>query len=131
MRSKALYPDAFLNKGIILKDNKNKGVYRWVNKVNGSSYIGSSVNLDQRLRGYFSFSFITRSLAKGKSLIYSAILKHGYSNFQLEILEYCDPENAISREQYYMDLLKPVACVIILTLPQVQDLEVLIRKKAG
>ena len=104
----ALYPDAFLNKNILLKDNKNKaGVYRWVNKVNDSSYIGSSVNLNQRLRSYFNFSFITRSLVRNKSLIYSAILKYGYSNFQLEILEYCLPENAISREQYYLDLLKP------------------------
>jgi group I intron endonuclease len=34
-------------------------------------------------------------------------LKYGYSNFQLEILEYCTKENAISREQYYIDLLKP------------------------
>lgn len=104
----ALYPDAFLNKNIILKDNKNKaGVYRWVNKVNGSTYIGSSVNLNQRLRSYFSFSFITRSLVRNKSLIYSAIFKYGYSNFQLEILEYCTPENAISREQYYIGLLNP------------------------
>lgn len=92
---------------MILKDNKNKaGVYRWVNKVNGSSYIGSSVNLNHRLKSYFNFSFITSSLVRSKSLIYSAILKHGYSNFQLEIVEFCLPENAIIREQYYLDLLK-------------------------
>ncbi len=104
----ALYPDAYLNKSIILKDNKNKaGVYRWVNKVNNNSYIGSSVNLNQRLRNYFTFSFITLRLVRSKSLIYSAILKYGYSNFKLEILEYCLSENAISREQYYIDLLKP------------------------
>ncbi len=41
------------------------------------------------------------------SLIYSAIVKYGLKNFQLEILEYCAAENAISREQYYLDLLKP------------------------
>lgn len=40
-------------------------------------------------------------------MIYSAILKYGYSNFQLEILEYCTKENTISREQYYIDLLNP------------------------
>jgi group I intron endonuclease len=34
-------------------------------------------------------------------------LKYGYSNFRLEILEYCDPLSAIKREQYYIDLLKP------------------------
>ena len=46
-------------------------------------------------------------MQKSKSRIYSAILKHGYSNFQLDILEFCTKENAISREQYYIDFLKP------------------------
>lgn len=41
------------------------------------------------------------------SIIYRALLKNGYSNFSLEILEYCSPENKFLREQYYMDLLKP------------------------
>jgi len=42
-------------------------------------------------------------------LIYKAILAHGYSNFSLEILEYCEPDKNIilEREQYYLDLLKP------------------------
>lgn len=36
-----------------------------------------------------------------------SLVKYGYSNFRLEILEYCVPENAVEREQYYLDLLKP------------------------
>ena len=56
---------------------------------------------------YYDFSFLSVRIANSKSRIYSAILKHGYSNFQLEILEYCTKENAISREQYYIDLYKP------------------------
>jgi len=35
------------------------------------------------------------------------LLKYGYSNFTLEILEYCEPENALAREQHYLDHLKP------------------------
>ena len=102
------YPDAFLNKSVILKDTKNKaGIYRWVNKVNGNTYIGSSVNLGRRFKVYYDFSFLSVRIKKSKSRIYSSILKYGYSNFQLEILEYCTKENAISREQYYIDLLKP------------------------
>jgi group I intron endonuclease len=46
--------------------------------------------------------------AKGKSGIYSAVLKHGCSNFSIEILEYCAPEMVIEREQFYIDSLKPV-----------------------
>ena len=39
--------------------------------------------------------------------IYKAILKYGYSEFSLEILEYCDPDKVLDREQYYVDLLNP------------------------
>lgn len=39
--------------------------------------------------------------------INKALLKYGYSNFQLEILEYCEPSDVIQREQYYIDLLGP------------------------
>ena len=103
-----VYPDAHLNKSMILNDTKNKvGVYRWVNKENGNTYIGSSVNLGRRFRVYYDFSYLSVRINKSKSRIYSSILKHGYSNFQLEILEYCTKENAINREQYYIDLLKP------------------------
>lgn len=39
--------------------------------------------------------------------ISKALIKYGYSNFTLEILEFCDPSNAILREQHYLDFLKP------------------------
>jgi hypothetical protein len=33
-----IYPNAFLDKPVILKNAKNKvGIYRWVNKVNGNT----------------------------------------------------------------------------------------------
>lgn len=103
-----IYPDADQNKLMILKDNKDKvGIYRWINKVNGNTYVGSSVNLSLRLKKYYNFSYIASELLRGKSRIYSAILSYGHSNFQLEILEYCIADNVISREQYYIDLLKP------------------------
>lgn len=35
------------------------------------------------------------------------MFKYGYSNFILEILEYCDKTNLLEREQYYLDKLKP------------------------
>jgi hypothetical protein len=37
--------------------------------------------------------------------INSALLKYGYSNFKLEIIEYISPEMAVEIEQYYLDLL--------------------------
>jgi len=32
-----------------------------------------------------------------------ALLKYGYSNFSLTILEYCDKEKCIEREKHYID----------------------------
>lgn len=64
------------------------------------------MNLGRRLKTYFDFSYISDQ-RRGKSLICKALLKHGYSSFSLEILEYCDPSEAVlEREQYYLDLLK-------------------------
>jgi group I intron endonuclease len=68
--------------------------------------VGSSANLGYRFSRYFSFNYI--SYPKVNMLINKALIKYGYANFSLEILEYCDPALVISREQYYMDLLKPV-----------------------
>lgn len=39
----------------LLKDSKDKiVVYRWVNAINNKTYVGSSVNLQNRLYKYFS-----------------------------------------------------------------------------
>lgn len=61
----------------------------------------------ERFYGYYSISFLTKGLSKTRSQIYSSLLKNGYSNFKLEILEYCKKEDLMNREQYYMDCLKP------------------------
>jgi len=45
-------------------------------------------------------------LKNSKSYIYNALLKHGYSNFSLTILEYCDKEKCIEREGFYLSSLK-------------------------
>jgi group I intron endonuclease len=34
-----------------------------------------------------------------------ALLKHGYSNFSITILEYCEVSELLTREKYYIDLL--------------------------
>jgi group I intron endonuclease len=105
LESKVFYYNADIDKEKIVKENQNKsGVYRWTCLSTKLTYVGSSVNLGKRLKNYYSYSSLTRS----KSMIISkAILKYGYSNFSLEILEYCTPEECIKREQYYLDLLNP------------------------
>lgn len=93
------------DKSRILWENKNKAVvYRWVNNINGKTYIGSSVNLSVRLHKYYS----VKHLNKYKTPLHNALLKYGFENFTLEILEYCEQGiNPVTREQYYLDTLKP------------------------
>lgn len=57
------------------------------------------------MRFYTYFSL--RSLAKSNRPLERAIFKYGFSNFSLEILEYCKPADTIKREQYYLDNLNP------------------------
>lgn len=99
------YNNMDTDKARAVYDNKNKsGVYKITNLVNNKIYVGSSTNLSRRFACYYSFMFIDR---RKSSLICRAMLKYGYSNFRLEILEYCPVENILEREQYYLDLLKP------------------------
>lgn len=98
------YINADEDKIKILKDNLLKsGIYRWVHKDSGRSYIGSSINLGKRFSTYYSINALIRT----NNIISKFLLKYGYFSFSLEILEYCDPLNCLEREQYYLDLLKP------------------------
>lgn len=101
IKPEVVYANTDVDKIQILADNRKRtGVYRWTNKQNGNTYIGSSVNISVRVYTYYSL----RSLAKNNRPIDRALLKYGFSNFSLEILEYCDKYNVLEREQYYMNL---------------------------
>jgi group I intron endonuclease len=100
------YSNADTQKLQIIKENKGKsGIYCWTNINTGFSYVGSSIDLSKRLLNYFNINYLTKP---GRNMIISrSLLKNGYSSFKVEILEYCSPEDTLSREQYYLDLLKP------------------------
>jgi len=98
------YSNAYIQKESLIEDNKGKaGVYRWINKKNGKTYIGSAVNLARRFYLYYNLEH----LSKNNMTINRALLKYGHSNFSLEILEYCEAKNTTIREQHYMDICKP------------------------
>jgi group I intron endonuclease len=101
------YDNAEELKSQILLENKNKsGIYKWENKISGDFYIGSAVDLNKRMSEYYRKSYITHP-SRGKSIICYALVKYDYNNFSLSILEYCDKDKVITREQYYLDLLNP------------------------
>jgi group I intron endonuclease len=109
-----VYPNIETCKDRILSENKGKaGIYQWIHKESGKSYIGSAVDLSNRFRKYFSKSYLNNN----KSMyINNALLHHGYSAFSLSILEYLDISGLskdeskkliLSREQHYIDSLSP------------------------
>lgn len=100
------YGNADTDKFKIINENRNKvGVYRWVNLKNGKTYIGSSVDLGKRLQKYYNYNYLIDP--KRNMIILKTLIKYGYSNFKVEILEFCNKDEVLAREQYYLDLLKP------------------------
>jgi len=100
------YDNADTQKLDIFKDNRGKsGIYLWENKINGNVYVGSSTSLTIRFIKYFNSNHL---LKYANMNICKALLKYGYSNFSFHILEYCESDMCLQREQYYIDLLKPV-----------------------
>ena len=64
-----LYKNADLDKLQILQENREKaGVYMWKNLLNEITYIGSSRNLVNRMKQYFSITLLQRELKKGNAL---------------------------------------------------------------
>jgi len=102
------YRNVDISKCTVLCENKGKpGIYRWKNLITNESYIDSSISLSNRFSHYYSLAFLKRKVEKGSSAIYNALLKYGHSNFSLDIIEYCEINQLVSKEQYYMDILKP------------------------
>lgn len=108
-KPEVIYSNADTQKELIFRDNNGKsGVYRWINNINGKTYVGSSINLSHRFYQYYSLRIMEYTLQKSQSHIFKALIKYGYSSFSLEILEYCEPSKVIEREQFYLDLLSPI-----------------------
>jgi group I intron endonuclease len=100
-----VYENAFDIRKVIYKENTDKsGIYMFTNKLTNDIYIGQSKNLVNRFRKYFSPSYLKH---KENLLISKALIKYGFSNFSLTILEYCKISDLVNREQYYFDTLKP------------------------
>jgi group I intron endonuclease len=99
------YENLFDMKQIILNENKGKsGIYMLTNKITKKIYIGQSSNLSNRFKNYFYISYIK---SQANLIINRALIKYGYSNFSLTILEYCDISDLLTREQFYFDKLNP------------------------
>jgi len=78
-------------------------IYQIINKINGKSYIGKTINLKNRIYGH------KKSAERGSNYhFHNAIRKYGFNSFKLNILEYCkDKKELNEREIYYIKIYKP------------------------
>jgi group I intron endonuclease len=105
VNSVKIYENSYNMKKDILKENKGKsGIYMLTNKLTNDIYIGQSTDISARFKNYFNISYIK---SKDSFIINRALIKYGYSNFSVTILEYCDKSDLLVREQYYFDKLNP------------------------
>lgn len=88
-----------------LKDKA--GIYMITNKKTKKFYIGMSNNLKARLYNYL----IQERLIESKSSrIHKALLKYGYENFSVSILEFIESpalKQLNKREDFYINIFKP------------------------
>jgi group I intron endonuclease len=80
------------------------GIYKILNTLNNKIYIGSA--LDFRKRWNSHRHGLLKNVHDNQRL-QKAVNKYGLDNFQFEVIEECEPEKCIEREQYYIDTLKP------------------------
>lgn len=95
------------DRSIILKEQKDQsGVYCLVNKINGHSYVGSSINLASRMKNYLNNTFL-KSRQNINMPIVSALLKYGQENFSVLILEHVEAKYLTIRETYFITSVLP------------------------
>jgi len=70
------YTNSDEQKQLAVKENRGKsGIYRWINKKTGHSYVGSSINLSRRFNQYYNYNHIADP--KRNMRIDRALLKYG------------------------------------------------------
>jgi group I intron endonuclease len=90
-----------MNKGF---GYKKSGIYCIRNITNNKVYIGSSTNIYYRLKRHIS------DLNRGvhcNPLLQNVYNKYGTDSFDVSIIEECDKDQVLIREQYYINTLSP------------------------
>lgn len=79
--------------------SEKSGVYKLTNKINGKIYIGKAINILKRITEH-------KNEKRKISILYKAIKKYGWENFEVEILQdfdYIDNLELFALETAYID----------------------------
>ncbi len=74
------------------------------NLLTGDFYIGSTINIKERWETHSAKLKYSKHTNK---FLQNALNKYGFSYFIFGVIEFCDRESLIKREQYYIDNLNP------------------------
>lgn len=83
---------------------KISGIYKIENKTTGDIYIGSSKTINSRFASHLS---LLRNNKHQNNYLQNSWNKYGEENFVMTIVELCDEELLVEKEQYYIDILNP------------------------
>lgn len=78
------------------------GIY-WIVGPSGKAYIGSSKNVAARLRSHRSE--LQRGV-HGNAHLQRAVNRHGFDRFLFQVIEYCEVDKLLEREQFHIDTQK-------------------------
>lgn len=84
---------------------KEAGIYRWYNHIARKSYVGSSIDLEQRKKQHLYLLSRGRSHSPKLQAVWN---KYGQAAFKWEILERCSPEMLIVCESKWVRALDSV-----------------------
>lgn len=82
----------------------SSGIYRILNRNNGKFYVGSAVSLRQR---WSVHKTALRAETHHNRHLQRSWNKHGPESFVFEVLERCQIDLLIGREQHWLDKLRP------------------------
>lgn len=73
------------------------GIYKFTNKINNKSYIGQSVNIEDRKIKHKYYS------QHSNTAFYKAVNQYGWDNFEFSVLEECSVKQLDEREKYWIE----------------------------
>jgi group I intron endonuclease len=80
------------------------GVYEILCTANGRRYVGSAVDMDKRWRLHLTQLETRKHHSRHLQRAWD---KHGEQAFIFRVIERCERESVVAREQHYIDALKP------------------------
>jgi group I intron endonuclease len=76
------------------------GIYQIKNTINEKVYIGSSIDIQKRL---YKHLWLLRKNRHDNEHLQNSYNEYGEKNFEFSILEYCNVDDLVSRENFYIE----------------------------